>query len=220
MLRKSLNKYIKAQMTELTTVLDASPDLILSTITKPFAVISYMQGTQVLWDLGDAHRQDNVRVQVSLFCNSFDEQLNLKNKLTRVIESATADISTTSTPQLEPGIVLYGLFDKLTTANNLLFSSAQANWYTTFTPVVYKNGSVVSATLYTVNYTNGTITFGTAQAAGSDIRADYKAGVIDFSITMVVDIPITDVANFTHKYNSFFTLDTYFYVRTKGQKLY
>ncbi len=220
MIRKSLNKYIKTNVPELGAVIDSTPDLILSKVMKPFATISYVSEVQELWDLHDDHRKDNIKLQLSLYADTFDNQLILKNKIMRVIESATTDLNLGSTAMLEPGIPLLGLFDKLTTTNYKTYSASQTLWATGYVPVVYKNGTVISPLGYTVDYTNGTITFPSAQATTDDIRADYMVGYVDFTIASIIDLPITDIANFTHKFNTFFTLDTFYYIRRKGQKLW
>ena len=157
-------------------------------------------------------------MQLSLYASTFDEQMNLKNKITRVIETAMTDISTTGTPQMEPGIALMGLFDKLRTTDYKTYFSDQNNWLASPSPVIYRNGAVIS-TGFTIDRPNGKIVFGSAQPTTDDIRADYKVGYLDFIISSINDLPITDIANVTHKFNSFFTLDTFIYVRTKGQKL-
>lgn len=217
MIRASLNKYIKAQVTGLSDVYTSTPDLVLSDLVKPFVTISYLPSKQELWELGDAARNNVTRLLVTLYCNSFDEQLMLKSKLTNALETAKADIGG---GVLEPGIKLYGLDDKLTTSDLVHYFSGQSNWIVPPQPVVYKNGATVPTCAYSINSTCGEITFGSSQLSTDDIRADYQAGYIDFQIINIVDMPITDIENITHKYNSLFYLETFFYIRTKGQKLF
>jgi len=223
MIRKALNKYLRDNVAELTTVLDSHYDLNLSSITKPFATISYLNGRQDLWVIGDSARVDIVRMQLSIFSDSLDTQTKLRNKITRVIETAFTDG--------EPGIPLIAYNADFTTTDYKTYTSGQTDWYTGSSPVVYKNGNVVSPTLYSVNTSGGIVTFGSANQPSDIIRADYgvqyldnsgnaKEMYLDFLITGISDVPITDIANVTHKFNTFFTLDTYMYVRRIGQKLF
>ena len=227
MIRKCLIKYIKANIAELNSVLEGSNDLILSKMMKPFATVSYVTASQSLWVLGDERRQNDIKLQLSLYSQTLDDQLNIRNKTIRILENIYTDG--------QPGIPLMGLFDKLTTTDYLTYSSFQSDFYTTMPPadlpVVYRNGVIESPLNYTVDYVNGAITFLSACSPTDDIRADYYIGYqktlggvgkafIDFSIASIVDTPITYVANLTHKFNTFITLDTFLYERRKGMKLW
>jgi hypothetical protein len=55
----------------------------------------------------------------------------------------------------------------------------QPNQLPAVPPVVYSNGSIVSSSLYSVNYTEGRVTFNTEQTGSPTITADYTATIPD-----------------------------------------
>jgi len=55
----------------------------------------------------------------------------------------------------------------------------QPNQLPAIPPVVYSNGSTVNASNYTVNYTEGLITFNSVQSSSAVISADYTATIPD-----------------------------------------
>ena len=57
------------------------------------------------------------------------------------------------------------------TSDYTIYYSTKTNWATSPTPVVRKNGLVVSG--YTIDYRNGTVTFTVANLEEDDIRIDY-----------------------------------------------
>jgi hypothetical protein len=55
----------------------------------------------------------------------------------------------------------------------------QPNQLPAVPPVVYSNGSIVSSSNYTVNYTEGRVTFGSVQSTSAVITVDYTATIPD-----------------------------------------
>lgn len=55
----------------------------------------------------------------------------------------------------------------------------QPNQLPAIPPVVYANGSIVSSSNYTVNYTEGLITFNSVQSGSATVSADYTATIPD-----------------------------------------
>lgn len=81
-------------------------------------------------------------------------------------------------------------------------------------PVVIRRGvgegAVVVTTGFSIDQANGLIRFAAAQPATDRITADYKAGVVDFSLGGSRNVAMTDLQNKLHKYNGVLTLDTWF----------
>ncbi|MCM8774471.1 MAG: hypothetical protein NC820_07050 [Candidatus Omnitrophica bacterium] len=210
MIRKAFVEYLKDNVPELKSVKVSSPDLVLSKEEKPFITVSFLSDRQTLWEISDTKRQQNLYLQINLFTKSFDEQMILKNKVLRVLENAETNGET--------GIPLMGYFDKLETIDYIVYTSFQDGWSYDFIPKVYRNGVLVNETEYTVNYDEGYIRFNEIQGPTADIRADYKVGVVDFNISSINDVPITDVDNITHKFSTFFTIEMFLYIKRKGRK--
>lgn len=54
-----------------------------------------------------------------------------------------------------------------------LYSSRFTNWNNDYAPSVYKNGDLITSG-FTINYTNGTISFATPNQSTDDIQVSYR----------------------------------------------
>ena len=217
MIRKSLAKFIKANVSELTDVIIPDQEFVISDYPKPFVTVSLVNQVNRNWILGDDKRQVDVALQVSLFCQSLDEQIRLKAKLINKLENSTATLQG-MTPNVYVGIPLMGLYEQLSSTD--LYNYYATNPFdVTVVPKVYKNGTLANPLDYAVNYSMGRIVFTVAQSSTDVIRCDYLAGIFEFNINSVVDAPVIDVANKTHLFNSYLTLTSFLYVKEKAHSL-
>jgi len=58
-----------------------------------------------------------------------------------------------------------------------IYTARFNGWNTNYTPSVYKNGTQITSG-FSINYTNGTITFTQAQQSTDDIQVTYKHTII------------------------------------------
>lgn len=197
-------------------------DTVLSQLKAPFALVAGLpDGPQDLWTIGNTKRMEDMSLQVEFAMTSPEDRRQAEIRFRRLIESATAtDVGGVT----HPGINFLAYADLLIdTGDHLTYRSNQPNWFSSPTPIIYKNeGSngepTVVASGYTVNSTNGTVTFtGSPNAASDKIRATYKVGLIDFDIVGVdrfESASDTDLANLPKRYSVVFTLKTHFYIKT------
>ena len=220
-IEKSILKYLKANITDVTTVKVPEIDYIISNEVKPFITVSLVNQKSLDTIITDQYRKQNVMISIGLYCNSLEEQIYLKEKLQRTIETATAQLADMTAPT--SAIPLYGLSTPLVSTDLINYLSYQP-FQTNFVPVIYLNtpipASIINPLLYTVDYTNGIITFLIPRALTDKILADYLAGFIEVSITDIFDTKITGIENTIHKYNTMITLSTNVYIKQKINKLF
>lgn len=232
MIYRSLAKFIGAvtDLTDLgmTGAYAQTPDLALSELKVPYCLTGPLrEGAQELWAIGDAQRQENPLAEVAFYCANDEQARQFEARFRRAIESATAtDVNSLT----HPGINFIAFADRLVDAgDHKTYSSNQPGWFASPTPVVYKNGGAyvvdeepsVIATGYTVDSTLGTVTFASANAAGDRIRATYKVGAIDFNIAGVARFEAaqrTDIANVPERYVVLFSLEAFYYIKTKANR--
>jgi hypothetical protein len=199
-----------------------TPDFVESQATVPYCVIDRMvEGPQELWAIGDAQRKENQQFQVAFKMIDYPTMRDIEARFRRLIESATAlDVGGIS----HPGIDFLVSADQMrNSGDNLTYHSDQPGWFATPTPVIYKNRDsngepIVVPSGYTVNSAAGTVTFGSANAPTDEVRATYKAGVIDFNIVGVARDAASDVDNNPQRYAVYFNLETFFYIKTNANR--
>ena len=225
MIDASLKIFISAQLPELSgRVYVWDPDFVVSEHVKPFCLVSYVSQIPQQWQLGDVSRQQNVMMQVTFYMNNEQDNRMMRLKFQRIIESISTTDDNAGLHNV-PGIDFLGVWDPLENPSTDLktYTSNQPGWLTTRVPTIFKNGdqtaNIVSPTLYSVDYANGKIVFGSAQTLTDSIYATYKAGVIDFVVSGVAQPQFTDMAGKVHKYNTVFTLSTWFYIKAIANRL-
>ena len=220
MVIESVVAWLRANITELTSaVYLRDPQFVVSEHTKPLAVVSYVNHTTEQWLLGDAQRRQNIKLQITIYHNDYDSLKFLTYKVQRAIESITTTGDLGSTV---PGISLMGIWDLLynTSGDLKTYESLQPAWYASPAPIYYKGAAVIT-TGFTRDLVNGKIVFGAAQGLTDKFYATYKCGTVDFVIKDIIyPIQTTDLANKLHKFNSAFTLDTWYYIKAIGAKIY
>ena len=229
MIPRSLANFIgaSADLTDLglTGAYAKGPDLALSELAVPYCLTGPMrEGAQELWAIGDAQRQEKPLFEAAFYCADDEQARQFEARFRRVIESATATDLNSLT---HPGIDFLAFADKLIdSGDHKTYNSNQPGWFATPTPIVYKNEDangepVVVASGYSVNSSTGQVTFTSANAAGDQIRATYKVGVIDFNIAGVARFEAaqrTDIANVPERYVVVFSLEAFYYIKTKGNR--
>ncbi len=105
---------------------------------------------------------------------------------------------------LLPGIPLRGLRYRLTPiAGGAWWSSGQPGWYVSPAPVVYVAGTVTAPT--TIDYGRGRVEL-TGVANTVDVRADFTAGVWQYSVVTVTPAMIETPAQILHRHNVYLAL--------------
>ncbi len=187
-------------------------------------VVPLDESPQELWVIGDAKRHENPILQVTFYMASPEARRQAEARFRRLIESATATDTGSVT---HPGINFLAYADLLIdTGDHLTYRSNQPNWFSSPTPVIYKNEDsngepVVVASGYSVNATAGTVTFSGANLAADKIRATYKVGLIDFDIAGVAHFEgagDSDLANNPQRFAVTFTLATHFYIKSTSSR--
>ena len=223
MIAASLVKWIRSNVAELaTSAFLRDPLFIVSDNQLPVAVVTEIARTTEQWEIGDADRRHNVKLQITIYHNSYTAMRWLTNKVILLLEQVK---TTGDTGTQVPGIDLLGVWDLLynPTADLKTYTSLQPAWYTSPAPVIYKNGDLAAniiTTGFTVDGTNGQIVFSAAQNITDKFYATYKAGVVDFTIGDVAHPQITDLANKQLRYNAAITLTTWYYIKATARKLY
>jgi hypothetical protein len=211
----------------LTAAFVRTPDTALGELVTPFCLVSSLtEPAQELWEIGDAHRKQNPIFQVSFHAASAEQRRLFKYRFRRIMESAKANDSLVGS-HLVPGIDYLAFADMLRdSGDHKTYNSDQPGWFSTPTPTVYKNEDangepIVVPSGYTIDATNGKITFASANAAADRIRATYKFGVIDFNIVGVAGFEteqLTDIANVPQRYVACFTLEAYYYIKLNANR--
>ena len=223
MIDASLVKWIRATIPELaTTTFLKDPNFVVSEHPLPVCVVTPVTRTTDQWIIGDAARKHNVKIQVSIYHNSYTAMRWLADKFILAIETATA---TGENGYSVPGISLYGVWDLLynPSADLKTYVSMQPGWFASPAPTIYKNGDLAANIItagFSIDSTNGQIVFGAAQNAGDKFYATYKAGTVDFTIGDLAHPEITDLANKALRYNAVFTLNTWYFIKATARKLY
>jgi len=224
MIRASLAAFINASELASTYGLKAyvmTPRTVLSEIPLPRALVTYLaEPAQDLWVLGDSQRKENPVLQCTFSLKTPQDVVDVRARFRRLIESAMALDTGGIT---HPGINYLPTADLLRdSGDQLTYISDQPDWFTTPTPIIYKedvNGTpVVVGGGYTIDYALGKVTFGAAQGAGAKIRATYKAGLVDFTIAGVAEPQIVDQENNPTKFNVVFDLAAWFLIKTNANK--
>lgn len=223
MIRASLVRFINAS--EIATNLGIkafvmTPDVLLSEVPRPMALVSYLTAGQELWVLGDAQRKETPILTVAFYLRSAQEVRDVRARFQRLIESAMA---TDFGGLTHPGIDYVPTADLLrNSGDNLTYFSDQPNWFASPTPIIYKedaNGNpIVVASGYTVNSSAGSVTFGIAQSPTDKIRATYKVGLVDFNIEAINEPQLVDQENNASKYNVVFDLAAWFLIKTNANR--
>ena len=220
MIAESVVTWLKANVSELKSAFVWDPDFVASQHDKTFAVVRLLIDVPEQWVIHDTARKHNVKVQISVYNADFDTGKYLTMKIQSLIEEITAvgDSSITI-----PGMNLLGVWDLLSNPSGDLknYTSNQPAWFASPVPVVYTGTTIIIATAYTVDYTNGKITFSSARGATEKIYCTYKCGVVDFVIKeQIYPQTLIDIANKAHKYSAVFTLDTWFFIKATANKIY
>jgi hypothetical protein len=219
LINESIVTWLRANVSELKNALVWDTDFQASQYEKPFAVVRQLIDVPEQWILGDKQRKHNAKTQISIYNTAFDTGKYLTMKIQRLIET----ISTTdATPLTVPGIDLKGVWDLLSNPSGDLktYTSDQPGWFASPVPIVYTGTTIIVATAYTVDYTNGKITFAVARGATEKIYATYKCGVVDFVIKeQIYPQTLIDIANKAHKCCTVITLDTWFFIKTTANKI-
>jgi len=224
MIRPSLARFINSS--ELGTILGAkayvfTPEFVVGEYQKPVCAIDYVSQGQELWVIGDAARKENASVQVTFYLRSIEERRNFKHRFLRIIESAKA---TDSDGFLKPGIDFVATADLLRdSGDQKTYYGDQAGWFSTPAVKIFKNEDaggepILITTGFTIDYANGAVVFGTANAPADRIRATYKMGLIDFNVADIAEPQLVDMANNPHKYNVAVTLNAHFYIKRTAQR--
>lgn len=197
-----------------------SPSLVLGELPAPFALVSPLtERPQELWVIGDAQRKENPIFQVSFYATSEWQAAYYKAEFRRLIEAAHA---TDDRGVSIPGINYLAYADFLIDGgDHKAYSSNQPSWFSSPTPIVYKNVDsngepVVVASGFTIDSTLGKVNFASANLATDIIRATYKSGVIDFDIVGVADFETSqeaDMANNPQRFVVTFTLEAFYYIK-------
>jgi len=217
-----------------------TPDSVLSEVPVPFCLVTpFPESAQELFVIGDAQRKENPAFQVAFYCKTDEQARQFKVRFQRMIESAKSNDSTTGT-HLVPGIDFMAFADLLEdNGDHARYISRQPGWSSTPEPIVYVNedstGEPISSFRYgeggyggqpygggySIDYSNGFVTFDTPLSSTDRARATYKLGVIDFNIMGVHLFETgqeTDITNIPQRYVAAFTLETYFYIKTNANR--
>lgn len=190
--------------------------LALDSLTLPFAVVSVSSSMSDTAYVGDARRAENVSISVEIFCSSYDQRGRLDREIKKKLAAA---IAVNEDGLNQPGIDLMMIMELMTTADNLTFQSPQVPFFASPAPVVYRNGTIVAPSEYTVNAALGRIIFAVAQAPTAEIRITAKSGIVDFAScdTMYFN---ADEETEMRKFCAIQTHTSHFYERTTDQPLY
>lgn len=224
MIRHSLAAFINASEIASNLGINAyvqTPDLVLSDVPIPRAVISYLhEGRQEPWVIGDALRKQNPVLQVMFSLLRPQDVVDVRARFKLLIEAAKAlDVGGLT----HPGINFLPTCDLLRdSGDHKLFYSDQPGWFSSPTAIVYKEDSngipqVVSSG-YTLDLVNGTVNFSVSQGAGAKIRATYKCGVVDFIIGGIAEPQVVDQENNPSKYNVVFDLVAFLLVKSTANR--
>lgn len=167
-----------------------NPRLDLTGAALPFCIVGTEEEPDALAVLGDDKRERKIKITIELFADNMADLESLVEKVRRVIRtSETVDENGDTVQGI--GMFLYYFrlrMDAVADPSFHTWVSGQPNWFTTPTPIIYKNG-VVAAEARTIDYANGQVVFGSP--VGQDKTWSVTAKIGHFDVIETAAHPIT-----------------------------
>jgi len=219
---RSIAKFIRDNITEFEgRVFVGQIEFEFRKKSIPFCLVSVLPGYfEETHHIGDEDRIVNSEYQIDVYTENYDDMVRLANDIKKkIMNNWEDDVWNIEGDKQGKGINLFSFLQKLSTTDRYIYDSGQIEWFLTPAPIIYRNGVVVDSSEYTIDFENGKIHFVEQQEEGSDIRATYKCGVVDFDDVSLVYIP-PETAQERKIFAAYLTIRPVIYHKRIGQYLY
>lgn len=177
-------------------------DLNLQDKVPALVTVGAVEAVQETGDTGGFTTSDRLMAFVGIHCETEDQLERHARWCELVLANAYArDVA----GRLSPGIPVRAELYRLTYDGSLWWTSGQSGWLTTPAPVVRLAGAVVTPD--EIDYGRGHVRL-TGTTAASDVRADFTAGVWEFTFRVLARGDIEAPAQIRHRHNLFLALES------------